>query len=188
MFLIICVALSLEATLKQRVILSALLPIMIIILPISMKKLKGISFISVFITLICAVNIFSFISKINYDSKEKEDFNTQKQLFNLYFDSNDKTIVIMPGSIDLEYLNPFKMSNFFKNKKISVMGWLSAAPFNSQILSHQQFLKDNVIFIKKTQLKVMIPSIINGLRLNYHRIAQHKIIMENDGYAILEIR
>lgn len=190
-FFAIITIIAAEATLKPRVVISAILPILFLTLPYVVAQIAKPSFVKYPVFLIIILGTFFTVELFQtnqYHADEKVHYLNQTALLEKYVKENSTPILLAPGSFNFEFMEPMNITRFFRNKNIIMMGWLTGIPFKNQITTHTQLIEANAIFIHQDQMRKLVPLISRGIELNYNIKVDAKMMMSRDGNEIIALK
>jgi hypothetical protein len=191
LFFAIITIIAAEATLKPRVVNSAILPILFITLPYVFAQIAKPSFVKYPLFLIILLGTFFTVELFQtnkYHIEEKANFLNQTALIEKYVKENRNPILLMPGAFNSEFIYPMKITHYFRNKNIILMGWITGIPFQNQITTHTQLIDDTAIFIHQDQMRKLVPIIVRGIELNYNIKVSVKVMMSLGDNAIIALK
>lgn len=182
---------SLNATVKERVFLSAITPLMLvlclIIVNYQQKKLK---------TVVLSCLYLLVLGTIIRQSIDLYKIQRHKRMLiceqiNLIRQTSDYEITPFGATLVLEGLAPFDITSKFKllNCKLVVTGWMTRIPLNNGRLgSHLDFVEKPVfIFTDKASMSA-IHNIQNCIRKNYQIETASEVVAEDDSFEIIVLK
>jgi len=180
---------SLDATLKDRVFYSALLPLIIIMydslsdIYIKPMKLSFVVFICMFVSL-----FFYRVNKISCVTEEgRKVFSQQNSLLKEYI-GNNKSVIRFCGDIAFEFSDPFSISSSININKIYISDWATNMPTNKLFFySFQDLINRHSIFLEKGNANSVLTLIKESIFLNYSIRVKSKIEMQSKDYIIVKL-
>jgi hypothetical protein len=180
---------SLDATLKDRVFYSALLPLIIIMydslsdIYIKPMKLSFVVFICMFVSL-----FFYRVNKISCVTEEgRKVFSQQNSLLKEYV-GNNKSVIRFCGDIAFEFSDPFSISSSININKIYISDWATNMPTNKLFFySFQDLINRHSIFLEKGNANSVLTLIKESIFLNYSIRVKSKIEMQSKDYIIVKL-
>ena len=191
-FLIVCSYVSLNGSLKLRVLLSC-----IIVQIYSFLHLNNVSRITVFnASAVFVLLYFSFIitnRTKNIISKNERwrttEFQEQIALFNLYAENNNDFVLPFAGSLSLEYYPVFQVTTSIPAKSLSFGGWVTGIPYNKEkIFTHIDLIDKNVILIHKDSYEYLSGKLIKTIQHNYNKVVYTKTVAQTENYLLFEMK
>ena len=185
--------LSLERTLKYRVFLSALLPLLFVMYS-NLNGLKNIWFRYIFtFTLSCFIIVFSYRT---YNIRKSDSgwrinqFNQQISQVNQYLTEPSNSIIPFGGSFTIEYFPPFRVSKLFYGNRVFISGWMTNNPSNrGKYDSYLDIINRHSIFVNKDSYNVnkSLSMIKESIYTNYGINVYSKIESSSDDNVIVKL-
>lgn len=186
MFVFLMIFISLNATVKQRVVASMVLTFFVFFVYYHNDSTHRAIVYIISCILFLNVVLWSFrINKIRIANKwQKEVYHEQYTLIS----NLDKNNIIVPFMNDfkIEFISAFSLSKEIDNQ-FNFFGWLSLFPKN-KINTHQDLLKSNyVLFCSKNNYSYFIKSLTTSLLETYGISTTVNNIKESDNYIIFKL-
>ena len=191
LFFSICIAISLNGVLKERVFYSSILPVVFLLSEFELKRFRILSKIFVII-LVSYMNFFMIqrVCKISQRNKSyySNCFIEQKMfLFDFAATHNNYNIVPFASSFNFQSLSPFSISSELQQINILFLGWATKIPYNkNKIISHNDFNKNNVIFITQKKFQLVSELLKKNYWYNYNAKPELTILNQNSKYLIFK--
>lgn len=190
-FIMLLSFVSLNATIKERVFLSAIIPLMLILTLLIVNYQKRdwrIIVLSVFYLLILGTIVQQSIDL--YVVKKDQRQLIVKQL-NLIRSIDKHDIVPFGANLILEGLSPFRITSLFKSfdKKLLGVGWMSQIPLNrGRMDSHLDFVGKSILIFLHKDSEPSIRNIQYCIRKNYQTETTLEIVAKNEFYEIVALK
>jgi hypothetical protein len=137
--IVILVLVALIGLLKRRVLLTAVLPLILIALPLPVVKLNWLKHLIVGAFTVYMVKMNRII--IASTRTTQAIFTEQQQILAQYGTNNHKALIAYGDDFKWEYVNPFNTIKTFRNNMVDGAGWLTALPFEPQLKSFKELLE-----------------------------------------------
>jgi len=190
-FFFILFYISLNASPKARVFLSAILPLLYVMFYTTKKEInKRINFlfltgITFFTVLFIKQNIFTWNSSTNYRQTE---FAQQKTLLKEYLQNKKNTVVPVADAFHIEYFPVFATSKHFKDNQIFFSGWTTNIPFNySNFTSYLDLINNHALFLGKDAYQWIVSNLKKSIQDNYRINVVPEIQVESKDYVIVKL-
>ena len=189
-FFILLSWVSLNATVKERVFLSSIVPLMLIItllITCYQKKIWKIIVSSVFYLLTLHTIIMQTADMYAVKKEQRRIADKQINLIQRFIDCD---FTPLGAGLILEGLNPFGVTSVFKvlNVKMIINGWMTQIPLNCEVDSHLDFVeKPILIFLAKVDAPVL-HDIQYCIKKNYQIETTLEVIAEDELSEIIVIK
>lgn len=183
---------SLDSSLKYRVFVSALLPLLFVMHVCwqgSLSYWTG----KVSVACLAAFIFFSVFKCIEIRSSNlsvrKTAFVEQKKLLDAFFRNNSNKLVAYGANLNLESYPPFAVSENCKNQGLIFSGWVTGNPLNHDHFNSYRDLinKDAVFFDRQTFIKT-VPKLGESILKTYRLSVKPVILLESPSYIIATLR
>lgn len=181
---------SLEGTIKNRVFITAFLPLILVIFYCT-EDFRWSIFDKLLVTsLCCLILVYSNrtfkIWQVSYNWI-KTQYSEQNALLNKYLLSEKTTITPYYANLSIEYFPPFQVSKLFKENQIFFLGWITNIPLNiSHFDSYMDLINRHAIFFAKEDINNALPNICRSILLNYGISVIPKTEMQSEHYIIVK--
>lgn len=182
---------SLNATIKERVFLSAIVPLMLIIILLItcyQKKIWKIVVLSVFYLLTLHTII---IQTIDMHAFKKEQRRIADKQINLIQRFTDCDFTPLGAGFVLEGLNPFGVTSIFKSLNVKMIGngWMTQIPLNRGVMdSHLDFVEKPILIFMAKGLSPVLHNIQHCIEKNYKIETTLEVIAEDELSEIIIIK
>lgn len=182
---------SLNATVKERVFLSAIIPLMLIIILLItcyQKKIWKIVVLSVFYLLTLHTIIIQTVDM--YAVKKDQRRIADKQI-NLIQRFTDCDFTPLGAGFVLEGLNPFGVTSIFKSLNVKMIGngWMTQIPLNRGVMdSHLDFVEKPILIFMAKSLSPVLHNIQHCIEKNYQIETILEVIAEDELSEIIIIK
>lgn len=189
-FFILLSWVSLNATVKERVFLSSIVPLMLIItllITCYQKKIWKIVVSSVFYLLTLHTIIIQTADMYAVKKEQRRIADKQINLIQRFIDCD---FTPLGAGFIIEGLNPFGVTSVFKvlNVKMIINGWMTQIPLNCEVDSHLDFVeKPILIFLAKVDAPVL-HDIQYCIKKNYQIETTLEVIAEDELSEIIVIK
>lgn len=191
LFLTLLSLVSLNATIKERVFLSAIIPLMLILtlLIINYQKRNwGIIVSSVFYLLILGTIVQQSMDLYIIKKEQRELIDEQ---LNLVRSTGNHAIVPFGTNLALEGLSPFGITSAFKSfeNKLVGVGWLTQIPLNrGRMDSHLDFVEKSILIFLHKDSEPCLRNIQYCMKKNYQIKTSLEIVAQNEFYEIVALK
>lgn len=182
---------SLNATVKERVFLSAITPLMIITVLLIVnyqKKCWKIVILSVFY-LLTLHTIVKQTNDMHAVKTEQSRFVTEQ--LGLIKNSIDCNFTPLGNGITLEGLNPFSITSDFKSLNVKMIGngWMTEIPLNHKLMdSHLDFVEKPILIFMSKGSESQIHNIQYCIKKNYQIDTVLEVVAEDELSEIIIIK
>ncbi|WP_029904781.1 hypothetical protein [Prevotella sp. 10(H)] len=191
LFFLLLFYISIDATLKPRVFVSALLAFCWLLFYMQnnnqyRNRLDNIGLIFLYIFLLIGS---IYIGRRLDERKTANDTTEQESLIeNIKLEKTDY-MISFGDALKFENYSPFKISNLYKKYPFLTLGWYSMIPFNKNRLeSHTDIIDKNAILISKDWATAALPNLRESIKLHYNTDVEFTILSESKHYFILRLR
>lgn len=191
LFFILLSWVSLNATVKERVFLAAIIPLMLIIVLIIacyQKKIWKIIVSSIFYLLTLHTIIMQTVDMYAVKKEQRQLAVKQIDLIQRYADCN---FTPLGAGFTLEGLNPFSVTSVFKSLNVKMIGngWMTQIPLNHGMMdSHLDLVeKPILIFMAKVSQPVLY-NIQYCINKNYQIETTLDVVAEDELFEIVVIK
>lgn len=192
LFLLTMLYISLEAQMKFRVFMSALLAFTGSLFFLEEKKVKlryrylMYPFFIVFLFFFIK-NVYN--TRCSENNKVESIIAQQNELFKSLDTFENCDIVVFFDGVKFEYYSPFDISNNINNHSILCSGWLSSIPFNrGRFDSFLDIIDKNVIYLEKRYEKDAFVLIPQSIKEHYNIDVEIEVIKETADFELFKIR
>lgn len=195
-FITICILISLNGILKERVFYSSILPYVFLLSQCELKNYRV--YAKYLIITILIYFVFFNAQRVYSISLRNRSFFTncfleQKKFIFEYSDNYKCIIMPYASSFNFQSINPLTISFELRNIDLFFLGWLTRIPYNNnKIVTHLDFInknnKNSVIFITKENYKHITTLLQKNFTYNYNLYSEVNILKEDSKYILLNFK
>lgn len=182
---------SLNATVKERVFLSAIIPLMLIILLIItcyQKKIWKVVVSSIFYLLTLHTIIMQTVDMYAVKKEQRRLAIEQIDLIRRCVDCN---FTPLGAGLILEGLNPFGVTSVFKSLNVKMIGngWMTQIPLNHGVMdSHLDLVEKPILIFMAKVSKPVLHNIQYCINKNYQIETTLDVVAEDELFEIVVIK
>lgn len=190
-FFILLSWISLNATVKERVFLSAIVPLMLIIVLLITSYQKKIWKIIVSSVLYLLTLHTIIIQTVDVYAVKKEQRRIADKQINLLQRFTDCDFTPLGAGFILEGLNPFGVTSIFKSLNVKMIGngWMTQIPLNRGVMdSHLDFVEKPILIFMAKGSDPVLHNIQYCIKKNYQIETTLEVIAEDELSEIIIIK
>jgi hypothetical protein len=186
-FFMVCSWVLLDATLKERVFIVALLAFLYVLVENTQELENNIFSYLPFLSLLSLYFLYKDQQVYHFNVQRIADFQEEQQLIKTYLAQSANKIIPLSGEYSLENQSIFQISKSYFRQRVYLTGWLSAIPYNKGYFeSYQAFLQGVSLLLLKENKAKTIPLLIESMNQNYKIKVKPKIVLESTSFLIIE--
>lgn len=181
---------SLDGSVKYRVFLAALLPLLYVMYSCIEANKKGLAHtllvmsISSFILLLCKQH-YGLWTLRKYAREEL--YTQQMYLVKEYLKNEENSIVPFVNDLTVQLIPPFTLTKKFPDR-LYFSCWAANIPHNiNKLESYLDLVDRHAIFFEKGNIETMLPLIKKSIRDNYGIAVVSKVELESKNFVILKL-
>lgn len=185
-FVIALLLISINGTLKERVFISTILPLLVFGFQLQTNiKFNYRQLVSLpFVVILMALLVNQSFNKIKATKALHSKYIEQNELVNLYLKTNDKLIVPVSG-YRFESTPPFRASTIIPTQTFCLSGWLTNYP-NRSFKSYDDLARQYSLFTDKKDT-ITVPLIQQSLHYNYSVESKIDTIVVSENFTIVKL-
>lgn len=191
MFVSLLSLVSLNATVKERVFLSAIIPLLLVLvlLIVNYQKKSLNIIVSSFLYLLILVTIVR--QSIEMYGIKKEQSRLVSEQINLIREASKCDITPFGSALALEGLTPFGITSEFKslNSRLVGTGWMTQVPLNQgRMDSHLDFVEEPILIFTAKSSESSIHNIQYCIEKNYQVKTILEVVAEDEFFEVIVLK